>query len=141
MEHTPHSGDAHPAVSQDVQNLEASPAPSRGCTLSDDVDRDNHLTFELRWLSGEFIGHFEIPATTGIERFCQDMDEGLVAGINLLDTDPDGYRHQHYTLVYGTTVLEDGQWFVDYDLPMGACITVVLETFEPRVVQPETGAA
>ena len=38
------------------------------------------FTFDLRWPSGTLIKHFEV-FDLYVERFTQDMDEGLIAGM------------------------------------------------------------
>ena len=70
------------------------------------------------------IKHFE-EFDEAIERFTQDMDEGLIEGMPQAATDIGGNWLESYTIVWGTRVLQDGQWLSDYDIPQGATLTVL----------------
>ena len=56
------------------------------------------------------------------------MDEGLIAGLPRAATDVAGNWLESYHIVWGTQVLQDGQWLSDYDIPQGATITVLRQT-------------
>ena len=83
--------------------------------------------FDLRWPSGTLIKHIE-TFDISVERFKQDMDEGLIEGIPRATTDIGGIWLESYDIVWGTQVLQDGQWLSDYDIPLGATFTVLRET-------------
>ena len=85
------------------------------------------FSFDLRWPSGTLIKHIEI-FDISVERFKQDMDEGLIEGIPRATTDIGGNWLESYNIVWGTQVLQDGQWLSDYDIPLGATLTVLRET-------------
>jgi hypothetical protein len=84
--------------------------------------------FDLRWLSGELIGRFEVAPDGDVERFIQDMDEGLMEsyGIPRSKTDESGGWLEMYELLWGNVKLECGQKFSDYAIPPDATLTVVL---------------
>ena len=85
------------------------------------------FTFDLRWPSGTLIKHFEV-FDLSVERFTQDMDEGLIAGMPRAATDIAGNWLESYYIAWGTQVLQDGQWLSDYDIPQGATLTVLRQT-------------
>ena len=85
------------------------------------------FSFDLRWPSGTLIKHIEI-FDISVERFKQDMDEGLIEGIPRATTDIGGNWLESHNIVWGTQVLQDGQWLSDYDIPLGATLTVLRET-------------
>ena len=82
------------------------------------------FTFDLRWPSGTLIKHFE-EFDESVERFTQDMDEGLIERVPRAATDLGGNWLESYNLVWGTRVLQDGQWLSYYDIPQGATLTVL----------------
>ena len=63
-----------------------------------------------------------------MERFKQDMGEGLIEGIPKARTTCSGEWVEHYELVYSEQVLQDGQGLTDYDIPPNAIIYVVSVT-------------
>ena len=65
---------------------------------------------------------------SSVEQFKQDMHEGLIEGIPRATTDSEGNWLEFYDIVWATQVLQDGQWFSDYDIPLGATLTVLRET-------------
>ena len=60
-----------------------------------------------------------------IERFVQDMDEGLIQGLPRARTTPEGQWLEYCSLVYRTDVMTDGTWLSDYNLEHEARLTVV----------------
>jgi hypothetical protein len=85
------------------------------------------FTFELRWASGNLIKRFQNVPDLQVERFTQDMDEGLIEDLPKARTTCSGEWLEHYELVYNDQVLQCGQWFSDYAIPPNAIIIVVLE--------------
>ena len=81
------------------------------------------FTFQLCWPSGECIQRFQNMPDLSIERFVQDMDEGLIQG--LPRARPEGQWLESYSLVYRTDVMLDGKRLSDYDLEHEARLTVV----------------
>ena len=63
-----------------------------------------------------------------VERFAQDLDEGLIEGVPKARTTCSGEWLEHYELVYNEQVLRAGQWFIDYEISANAIIYVVLVT-------------
>ena len=91
------------------------------------VPRLHDVTFKLRWPSGALIGEF---TASGVERFVQDLEEGLVAGVvRRRSGDEADYDEPtvdgHYRLLWGTIELQDGPHFCDYNMPDGAELTLV----------------
>ena len=85
------------------------------------------VTFKLRWPSGGLIGEF---TETGVERFVQDLEEGLVAGVvRRRSGDEADYDEPtivgRYRLFWGIIEMQDGEWFSDHDMPDGAELTLV----------------
>ena len=85
------------------------------------------LSFDLRWPSGTLIKHIE-TFDISVERFKQDMHEGLIEEIPRPTTDIGGIWVEFYDIVWGTQVLQDGQWLSDYDIPQGATLTLLRQT-------------
>ena len=104
-------------------------------TASASINADNYdstqttrlLTFDLRWPSGTLIKRFEV-FDLSVERFTQDMDEGLIAGTPRAATDIAGNWLESYNIAWDAQVLQDGQRLSDYDIPQGATLTVLLQT-------------
>ena len=79
--------------------------------------------FRLRWASGCLVGEFTACA---VERFVQDLDEGLIPGVAPRDEGAGAYR-----LRWGANELLEGQWFTDYSMPDGAELTLVHDPSPP----------
>ena len=95
----------------------------------EDAARTVAFTFDLRWPSGACIRHYENVADLDVERFTQDMDEGLIDGIPRVKTDENGVWREMYALLHGDVIMECGQKFSHYEIPHNATLTVVLVTF------------
>ena len=61
-----------------------------------------------------------------VERFTQDMDEGLVDGIPRAKTTICGQWLEMYALLYGNVLMDCGRKFSDYAIPHDATLTEVL---------------
>ena len=101
--------------------------------LVEDYDEDDEaktvkLTFDLRWPSGACIRHYENEADLDVERFTQDMDEGLIDGIPPAETDEDGVWREMYALLHDNVMMKCGQKFSHYAIPHNATLTVVKVT-------------
>ena len=70
-----------------------------------------------------------------VERLKQDMDEGLIEMIPRAATDINGNWFESYNIVWGTQLLRDGQWLSDYDIPLGATLTVLRIPNVPKAVR------
>ena len=68
-----------------------------------------YITLHLYLLSGEFIMEHVIPIKTCVERYGQDLEEGLVAPDLRIPNDHSAY----YELVWNGMVLECGMKFED----------------------------
>ena len=73
------------------------------------------MTLHLYWPSGEFIMADMVSLDDGIERYCQDLDEGYRGPPQLRITDEThGDRDlYHYTIVCNGVELEDGRTWAD----------------------------
>ena len=91
----------------------------------------HRFTFTLCWPSGEVIRSFQVDHDMCVERFIQDMDDGLMPELPLLVTWQQGYR-----LLLNDVELREGQKFSDYDLPPDAVLTVVRTTRSSLVETP-----
>ena len=63
---------------------------------------------------------------SNVERFLQDMDEGLIDGIPHARTTESGEWLEYYCICHGITILECGKRLSDYDIPRNATLTVLL---------------
>ena len=86
------------------------------------------LTFDLRWPSGACIRRYDNEADLDVERFTQDMDEGLIDGIPPAETDEDGVWREMYALLHDNVMMKCGQKFSHYAIPHNATLTVVKVT-------------
>ena len=78
------------------------------------------FTFELRWaLSGDHIRTYENVPDLDVERFVQDMDEGLIDGIPHAKTTEAGDWFECYHVCLDKEILECGGRFSDYTIPRG----------------------
>ena len=94
---------------------------------------DHTFTFDLRWPSGASIRRYENDTDLDVERFTQDMDEGLIDGIPRAKKDEDtGVWLEMYPLLHGTVMMECGRKLSEYAIPQSATLTVVLATLETR---------
>ena len=87
----------------------------------------NKVTFKLMWPSGGLIGEF---TEVSVERFVQDLEEGLVEGVIRCRSRNDADYDEptivgRYRLFWGSIEMEDGEWFSDHDMPDGAELTLV----------------
>ena len=108
------SGDSQPAALSGAMQ-----------TLVEDYDEDDEaktvkLTFDLRWPSGACIRHYENEADLDVERFTQDMDEGLIDGILPVETDEDGVWREMHALLHDNVMMKCGQKFSHYRIPHNA---------------------
>ena len=88
----------------------------------------------LRWPSGALVGTYFADS---VERFCQDLDEGLIAGVPAVG-EPGELENVHYDLVWGTTILRAKPRFCEYDMPHNAEITLVrTKNFDPNEAEAE----
>ena len=72
-----------------------------------------------------------------MERFEQDMDEGLVDGIPRAKTHESGEWLEHYCICHGNAILECGKCLSEYDILRNATLTVLLVSIgSPREVVP-----
>ena len=126
---TEHSADRAECGSTDQQAFPASCIDTRTAVESDcagDRPADPTFTFDLRWCSGDLIKRFENEPDLNVERFEQDMDEGLVDGIPRAKTHESGEWLEHYCICHGNAILECGKCLSDYDIPRNATLTVLL---------------
>ena len=74
------------------------------------------MKFTLRWPSGTVIGEF---TESKVEKFrykmCREILPKFKCEIDLA-----------YFLLWGTTVLQEAEWFDDFDMPDGAEVTLVI---------------
>ena len=70
-----------------------------------------------------------------MERFVQDMEEGLIPELPRARIREDGTWLERFHLVWNDIELRCGQKFSDYDLPPDAVLTVVHTT----ISTPEAG--
>jgi hypothetical protein len=80
----------------------------------------------LRWTSGDFICRVRIPSGTGIERYTQDLEEGLVLDSLKVECDAEGNQFWWYALVYEGTQLQDGQCFDWYGVPEDVIVDITV---------------
>ena len=89
------------------------------------------FTFDLRWgVSGDLIKRYENEPDLDVERFVQDMDEGLIHGIPHAKTTEAGDWLECYHVCLDKETLECGRRFSDYTIPRGATLTVIRESIE-----------
>ena len=93
------------------------------------------FTFTLCWPSGDVIHSFDEPRDVNVERFVQNMEEGLIPNLPEARTDEDCRWRERYHLVWNDIDLQDGQFFSDYHIPPDAVLTVVRTT----IPTPEAG--
>jgi hypothetical protein len=86
------------------------------------------LLGDLYWLSGIFVGRFRVPesCTDDVERFMQNLDEGLVDGVPKAQTSAEGHWLESYVLVCDGSILRDGRKFSECIRP-GSSIQLVLQ--------------
>ena len=116
------------ASSNSMQQLVLPAATERSVPTANitSVNR-NKVTFKLRWPSGGLIGEF---TAVSVERFVQDLEEGLVEGVIRCRSRNDADYDEptivgRYRLFWGSIEMEDGEWFSDHDMPDGAELTLV----------------
>ena len=116
------------ASSNSMQPLVSPAATERSIPTANitSVNR-NKVTFKLRWPSGGLIGEF---TEVSVERFVQDLEEGLVEGVIRCRSRNDADYDEptivgRYRLFWGSIEMEDGEWFSDHDMPDGAELTLV----------------
>ena len=116
------------ASSNSMQPLVSPAATERSIPTANitSVNR-NKVTFKLRWPSGGLIGEF---TAVSVERFVQDLEEGLVEGVIRCRSRNDADYDEptivgRYRLFWGSIEMEDGEWFSDHDMPDGAELTLV----------------
>ena len=95
----------------------------------------HRFTFTLCWPSGDVIHSFDEPRDVNVERFVQNMEEGLIPNLPEARTDEDCRWRDSYHLVWNDIDLQDGQFFSDYHIPPDAVLTVVRTT----IPTPEAG--
>ena len=80
----------------------------------------SHITLHLYWPSGEFIVADAVSLDVGIERYGQDLEEGLIAPALRIDDDTHGDRDKYfYVLVWNGIELLDGRTFLDIVVEQG----------------------
>ena len=104
--------------------------------------RDNrYIALHLYLLSGEFVVEDVVPIDTCVERYGQDLEEGLVTpllGIEHGDFETDS--RFFYRLVWNGMVLEDGRKLIDLVEDHGmsvdepVVVTVILKEIPPPVL-------
>ena len=95
------------------------------------------FTFRLRWPSGQCIQRLENTGDLSVEQLIQHMEEGLIQGLPRAGTTSEGECLRSYRILHGTSVMQDGTWLSDYDLPHDASLTVLLVD---HADEPEHGA-
>ena len=97
-----------------------------------------YVTLHLHLPSGEFLVEDFVPLGQSVERYSQDLEEGLVtAKLGQDHGDDDNRIEFHYELVWNDMILLDGRKFEDLvddhgmsvDEPV--VITVVLQEHSP----------
>ena len=84
--------------------------------------------FTLCWPSGDVIRNFPLEHDISVERFVQDMEEGLIAEIPRAKTREDGTWLESFHLLWNDIELREGQMFGDYGIPPDAVLTLVRTT-------------
>ena len=76
-----------------------------------------YITVRLYWMSGEFILEDHVPWYRGVERYVQDLEEGLVDPSLCIEqwSQDDPWEDLHgYTLVWKDMELQCGRKFIDF---------------------------
>ena len=96
------------------------------------------MYINLYWLSGTLIGRFQVAPEDDVERFIQDMDEGLMHehGIPAAKTTESGGWQESYQLWWGDTRLAEGKTFSAYQIPDDATINVIVVSHLRRALEP-----
>jgi hypothetical protein len=107
-----------------VGDLPPDPNPMRAW----EVHQPPYVNADLRWASGDFICRVRIPSDEGIERYSQDLEEGLVLDSLKLESGASGHMQRWYALVYEGTEMQCGQLFDYYGISEDVIvdITVIL---------------
>ena len=81
-------------------------AAAVGSDCAGDRPADPTFTFDLRWCSGRLIKRFENGPDLDVERFVQDMDEGIVDGIPHAGTTESREWLEYYCICHGNATLD-----------------------------------